>query len=74
LLGGAPKLLSPVADFVGFVDIDAGLVGGTAILEIIRHGKGGLVEGVQRLLTVGVELKHVLSLRLATARAALVAF
>lgn len=34
---GAPKLLGPVADLIRLVDVDAGAVLGTAVLQIVRH-------------------------------------
>lgn len=37
MLGGAVEFLGPVADFVSFVDVDAGAVGGAAVLEVVGH-------------------------------------
>ena len=48
LLRGAVEFLGPVADFVGFVDVDAGAVGWAAVLEVVGHSEVGLVEWVKR--------------------------
>jgi hypothetical protein len=37
LLGGAVEFWDLVADFVGFVDVDAGPVGRAAVLEVVGH-------------------------------------
>ena len=37
LVGGAAEALGPVAQLVGFVDVDAGAVGGATVLEVIGH-------------------------------------
>ena len=36
--------MGPVADFVGFVDVDAGTVGGAAVLEVVGLGGSGVSE------------------------------
>ena len=40
LVGSAVEALGPVAQFVGFVDVDAGAVGGATVLEVIGHSWG----------------------------------
>ncbi len=37
LLGGAIEVLGPIAQLVGLVDIDAGAVGGAAVLKVVGH-------------------------------------
>ena len=46
LLGSTIEFLSPVADFVGFVDIDTGPVGGASVLEVVGRKKEQLRENI----------------------------